>query len=102
MLYNFTYTIFSTFIQFLCALIYNLKTNHLEFNQFDDETTAETETIITSQDNDVISFIRPEVIELVANLSGCSTYRTQPNCSKDFCYHRKFVTTKLLCYDLIS
>jgi len=38
----------------------------------------------------VMRMIGKDVVELVANLSGCSQYQTVPDCSENICFHRKY------------
>ncbi|XP_076805878.1 peroxidasin homolog isoform X2 [Clavelina lepadiformis] len=51
-------------------------------------------------DLEVASVIGPEMVELVANLSGCSSHRPVPDCSEKICFHRKYRSFDGTCNNL--
>uniref|UniRef100_H2ZDY5 Cell adhesion molecule-related/down-regulated by oncogenes n=1 Tax=Ciona savignyi TaxID=51511 RepID=H2ZDY5_CIOSA len=52
------------------------------------------------EEQDVISLIGTEAVELVANLSGCAAHRPTIDCSRDICFHRKFRSSDGTCNNL--
>ena len=66
----------------------NLNLTRRIFPEFDTaDDVAVFQTRLPRVESDPV--IGTEVVELVANLSGCASYRPPPDCSQNICFHRK-------------